>query len=1047
MNFFETLREKRKKFLDGLAVNEGDINLDLFDDFYPDKAHFIYELLQNAEDAEATEVNFRLFNTCLTFEHNGRPFDYKDVRAITGIGFSTKDDSDTIGRFGIGFKAAFLYTASPRIWSPSFAFKISEMVLPSEIPPNPALNGHTRFEFPFDSGRKPQAQALLEVRDGLEDISDNTLLFLSNIKEIQWWIDGGQEGLLLQNLHSDHHIEILREIDGRPTESSHFLRFTEPVDEMECQHIAIAFELKQLSGDVQLDTHSPLSRQFRIVPAERGHVAVYFTAAKETSNLRFHLHAPFVPELSRSSIKDTPANAPLFAQLARLAAESLSSIRDLGLLDREFLAVLPNSEDTIPPPYTPIRDAIVDEMNERPLTPTHTGGHAPANQLLQAEAGLKVLLDHEDIRFLIDSDDVPRDWAVAATRRSTEVDRFLNGLDIKPWGVEQFVEALDKRFSNKPRGCFGEEQGPDEPFLDWIRRKPAEWHRALYALFYRELGSDDIDQFDEICIVRLSDGEYRTGGECYFPTPEIREDPIHPRVAEDTYTGGGTKSEQTGARSFLGGIGVREIGEFEQVESILKTRYADPANVPPWETHESDLRRFIALFEKDRKDRNVSSLFKDYFILQRADRLWSKPNDLYLDSPYLETGLEVYYRSLGSESDRAALSDSYQTFDLREKLIQFARMCGVADCLKIIAVITCANNPAKEYLHGAPGASFTHTGINRDFVIPGFESLFEIPTIALSRLVWNTFSNPLLSAQRQETLSRLVWNQQDESIWKAIFQYNQSNAPRSADSQLAHQLRNTAWVPQGDDVFVRPAEASRDLLPDGFPFDPGWAWLTAIRFGTETKNRIEQHRRKQEIAAELGFPDEAALDHGRQFAALSPETRQRILAENAEPVDLPTRAPGNRDRRAEKVRKEAGEAPERTSEKRERSVSVNRDPIKREKTNPYLRDMYTNAGVTICQVCKGRLPFRLADGSYFFEAVEFLPDLERHHYQNYLILCPNHAAMFRHANGSKDELKDRFLTLNGSELELTLADQPVNVYFFDTHIEDLRIVLEVDNTD
>ena len=855
-------------------------------------------------------------------------------------------------------------------------------------------------------------------------------MFLPNIGEIQWQIDGGSEGLLLRILHSDHYIEILREIDGRPTESSHFLRFTEPVDGLEYQHIAIAFELESLSGDVQSNIHASFARQFRVVPAERGRVAVYFTAAKETSNLRFHLHAPFVPELSRSSIKNTPANEPLFQQLAGLAAQSLSAICDLGLLDREFLAVLPNSQDEIPAQYTTIRDAIVDAMNEQPLTPMQAGGHAPANRLLQAEAGLKDLLDRDDIRFLIDGDDDPRDWAIAATQRNSLVDRFLRGLDIKQWGVEQFVEVLDDRFSNRTLyyTYHTSRKVPDQSFLDWMRRKPAEWHRALYALFHRELESDPY-RFYKICIVRLSDGEYGIGNECYFPTSETREDPIHPRVVEDTYTGGGTRTEQTGARTFLESIGVREIGEFQQVEAILERRYADPACVPPWKIHESDLRRFIALVEKDRNA--TSSLFEDYFILQRADSLWSKPSGLYLDTPYLETGLEAYYRPLGSESDRAALSDGYLTFDMLTQLVQFVQMCGVVNRLEI-ATVRCTDNPNKAYLHRAPGTFLTDTGIDRDFAIPEFEALFETPTRALSRLVWNALPDCSI----------------DESILKATFQYNRSNDPHYADSQLVHQLRNTAWVPQRDDTFVRPAEALRDLLPDGFPFDPGWPWLDAIRFGTETEYSAEQLRRTQEIATELGFPDEAALADGMRFAALAPDTRQRILTEHAEPVDLPTRKPGNRDRRAEAVREEARKAPERTSEKRERSVSVNRDPIKREKTDPYLQDLYTNAdGVTICQACRDRLPFKLADGNYYFEAVEFLPDLERHHHQNYLALCPNHAAMFMHANGSKDEMKDRLLTLNGSELELTLADQPVNVYFTDTHIEDLRIVIEVDNQD
>ena len=125
---------------------------------------------------------------------------------------------------------------------------------------------------------------------------------------------------------------------------------------------------------------------------------------------------------------------------------------------------------------------------------------------------------------------------------------------------------------------------------------------------------------------------------------------------------------------------------------------------------------------------------------------------------------------------------------------------------------------------------------------------------------------------------------------------------------------------------------------------------------------------------------------------------------------------------------------------------MNRDAVKREKTDPYLRDLYTNTDrETICQACQDRLPFKLTDGTYYFEAVEFLPELEKHHHQNYLSLCPNHAAMFMHANASKEDMKDLFLALDGNKLQLTLADQPVTVYFTDTHIADLGAVIEVDD--
>ncbi len=356
MNFLEELRAKREQFLQGVKANEDDINLDIFGDFYPDRAHFIYELLQNAEDAGASDVIFTLAKTSLLFEHNGRPFNRTDIKKITGIAVSTKEDNDEkIGRFGIGFKAVYAYTEEPHIWSPKFSFKISDMLLPWELDPDPSLDKQTRFKLPFNSKKKPVTDAFSEVKVWLEEISDDTLLFLSNIQSIHWQIEGGQEGKILRMPHNENHIEIQREIGGKSTKSSHFLRFTQPVEGRGKQYTAIAFELEPLSDNNSSSPNAPMKTQFRILPARPARVAVYFTATSETSGLRFHLHAPFVPELSRASVRDTPANAPLFHQLASLTAKSLVDIRDLGMLDRDFLAVLPTPNDELPDRYRCIR--------------------------------------------------------------------------------------------------------------------------------------------------------------------------------------------------------------------------------------------------------------------------------------------------------------------------------------------------------------------------------------------------------------------------------------------------------------------------------------------------------------------------------------------------------------------------------------------------------------------------------------------------------------------------------------------------------------------
>ena len=65
------------------------------------------------------------------------------------------------------------------------------------------------------------------------------------------------------------------------------------------------------------------------------------------------------------------------------------------------------------------------------------------------------------------------------------------------------------------------------------------------------------------------------------------------------------------------------------------------------------------------------------------------------------------------------------------------------------------------------------------------------------------------------------------------------------------------------------------------------------------------------------------------------------------------------------------------------------------------------------------MPFKLDDGTDYFEKVEFLPELKKRHYQNYLALCPNHAAMFKEANGSSKVMEGLFAKLSGNELEIT----------------------------
>ena len=1040
MTILEEIAIQRRKFLDGLDANEGEINLDIFEDFYPDKAHFIFELLQNAEDAEASEAIFTLTQEYCAFEHNGkRRFTEQDVRAITGINNSTKSkDPDQIGKFGVGFKSVFVYSLTPHVYSGEFSFQIRGYVLPEPMDNDPNLGDITRFVLPFNNPKKPSQVAYEEIKAGLEELAETTLLFLSGINSIRWQIDQQPAGEVLRIKHSEHHIEVQKRVDGKTTSSSHFLRFSDAVDNLDMRCVAIAFELDILPSVTTFDAKKPLNEQLKIIPANQGRVAVFFPAEKENSGLRFHLHAPFVPELSRASIKETPVNKPLFEQLARLTASSLHTVRDLRLLTGDFLGVLPNPQDKIPKRYRPICEAIITEMNDKPLTPTHAKKHEPARHLLQAKASLKSLLSEEDLEFLVDYDEEPFKWAIGAQQKNSNVDHFLSNLDIQEWDVEVFVQMFEEKASETSRLYnFKHESITDAEVMAWFAKKSDEWHQELYALLSSEylIGQDykqsqAIKRLKLLRIVRLSNGSYnnkdhkdgyRIGSKCYFPSDNTEHDKLLPRVAKGVYSSGKSKVQQEAARKLLEKIGVREVGEAEQVEGILKQRYTAESFNP----NINDLKRFISLVEKEPQQ---IKLFTDYYIFKRKNGKWGTPSQVLLDDPFMTTGLSAYYDALGEKATRVALARSYQDCEISlEKIANFAKEVGAQTQLEITKT-ECYNNSQWKYLKSVSGNNRWDTSINRDYMITDLETILEKPSLPISWLIW-------------KTMCALPHH---PNYFKAIYQNNRTHGAHNSDSQLIYHLKNTEWVPQTNDTFVTPSKATRELLPEGFSFDAGQAWLKEVKFGEEAIQKFDELREKQDYALELGFHDLNSLEDAQWFAGLTEEERQQLKDEHQSRyvTELPEHEPS--PDRSQRVSEQAADASKRQTKQQTMSVSVGLKEVK-EEAEPYLRQQYTKDDQMICQVCKTLLPFKkIDDGSDYFEKVEFLPDLKRHHYQNYLALCPNHAAMFMHANGSGDKLKDMFIEIDSNELEVVLGQKDTTIYFTKTHIADLKTVIKVD---
>lgn len=87
VELFETLRLKKLRDAETFADEEYPGILDNLIGHYSESAHFVYELLQNADDCEASSVEFLLFPQFLIFKHNG-PIHFsiteKGVRPIGG---------------------------------------------------------------------------------------------------------------------------------------------------------------------------------------------------------------------------------------------------------------------------------------------------------------------------------------------------------------------------------------------------------------------------------------------------------------------------------------------------------------------------------------------------------------------------------------------------------------------------------------------------------------------------------------------------------------------------------------------------------------------------------------------------------------------------------------------------------------------------------------------------------------------------------------------------------------------------------------------------
>lgn len=83
--------------------------------------HILSELLQNADDAGATEARVWVADGTFSFEHNGEDFTDEHFASLCRFGYSNKRALHTIGFRGIGFKSTFSLGDPVELFTPTLA--------------------------------------------------------------------------------------------------------------------------------------------------------------------------------------------------------------------------------------------------------------------------------------------------------------------------------------------------------------------------------------------------------------------------------------------------------------------------------------------------------------------------------------------------------------------------------------------------------------------------------------------------------------------------------------------------------------------------------------------------------------------------------------------------------------------------------------------------------------------------------------------------------------------------------------------------------------
>ena len=762
----------------------GRIGRMLLADRYGDRTHFIYELLQNTDDALAKRdrsdkrrsVRFHLGAESLRVSHFGKPFDEADVRGICGIAESTKDLT-AIGQFGIGFKSVYAFTDRPEIHSGNESFVIESYVWPAAAAPVQHEPDETVVVLHL---RDPSERADIEA--GLRQLGPTSLLFLRAIDEIEWSVENGPSGFYLRDEQKEfsewvRRIAVIGQSTGTPDVEESWLVFSKPVfapsgREAGCAEIAFS-TVEDRKADV-----------VHLRPVPRSPLVVFFPTVLET-HLGFLAQGPYRTTPSRDNVPaHDPWNRHCVTETAALLRMALHWLRGNGRLNVAVLRCLPldRSKFADGAMFTPLFREVRDALSEESLLPRHGGSHVAAKQAALARSQeLRDLLNSEQLtRLLGTNTDVAWLDGAISLERTPELRKYLvDELKIDEVRQEAVLSKLTVAF---------------------LEAQPNEWVRRLYE----SLGSQKalLRRARNLPLVRLDNGKHvraQLNGQPQgflpgavptgFPT-------VRPAVCDTE-----------ASREFLQALGLTEPDLVDDVITHVLPRYVADRVVQDDSTYAGDIERMLRAHSTDsdgRRKRLINALRKAHFVAVRAQHDNSSgraaPGDVYLATERLIQLFAGVKGVLIVDDTLACLRGE----DVRTLLVA----CGAHRYLEPVpaeANLDCEERKALRLQAGLERKSWESPLV--DATLRGLAELLQL-------------MGNLAPRQRNER-AILLWDalgdlesRHGSGAFLGTYSWGYSHATKTArfDASFVRLLNKAFWIPDSAGNLHRPSDVVFDSL-------------------------------------------------------------------------------------------------------------------------------------------------------------------------------------------------------------------------------------------